>query len=90
MPSITNTTRRPLVVSLPGNKKLRLGPLQTGQVTAKALEHPPLVEQVQAGVLEVTDGSRQKGAARAPGSGGRPPQGRSAPGGGGIQHTGDR
>ena len=89
MPSIKNTTRRPLAVSLPGGKKLRLGPLQIGQVNAKALEHPPLLEQVEAGVLEVTDGSRQKGAA--PASGGKPPQGRSAPGGGGgVQHTGDR
>ena len=90
MPSIKNTTHRPLAVSLPGNKKLRLGPLQTGQVTPKALEHPPLVAQVEAGVLEVTNGSRPKGAGRAPGSGGRPPQGRSTSGNGGFQSQGDR
>ena len=89
MPSITNTTKLPLTVSLPGGKKLRLGPLQSGQVTGKSLEHPPLAEQIQAGLLEVTQQEGRKGGG-APSSGGPPPQGRSAPGGGGVHHTGDR
>ena len=39
---IRNKTRLPLRVPLPGGKKLHLGPGQAGQVTPKALEHPPL------------------------------------------------
>ena len=88
MSSIHNKTNRPLVVPLPGGKKLRLGPLQTGQVTPKALEHPPLKKLIEAGELELTDGGRQTGEAT---SSSKPPtSGRNNPGTGGIRYTGDR
>ena len=88
MPSINNKTRKPLTVQLPGGKKLRLGPLQTGQVTPKALEHPPLLKLLESGVLEIAIEGRKRnsggGGARglAPGSGRTPT--------GGVQHSGDR
>ena len=53
---IINKTRRPLSVPLPGGKKLFLGPGKTGQVTPKALEHPPVVKLVEAGDVEVDTG----------------------------------
>ena len=36
---ITNKSRKPLSVPLPGGKKLFLGPGKTGQVSPKALDH---------------------------------------------------
>ena len=51
---IINKTRKPLSVPLPGGKKLFLGPGKTGQVTAKALDHPPLVTLIEAGDLATT------------------------------------
>lgn len=59
MPTITNTTKRPVVVPLPQGKKLHLGPAKSGEVTAKALEHPPLVELVEAGTIEVDESGRR-------------------------------
>ena len=46
---ITNKTRKPLRLPLPGGKRLFLGPGKTGQVSPKALEHPPLVKLLEAG-----------------------------------------
>ncbi len=56
---ITNKTNRPLSVPLPGGKRLFLGPRKTGQVNAKAVEHPPLVKLVEAGDLEIGETGRQ-------------------------------
>ena len=56
---IVNKTRKPLSVPLPGGKKLFLGPGKTGQVTAKALDHPPVVKLIEAGDL-VTTGAGPK------------------------------
>jgi len=88
MPSILNKTKRPLAVPLPGGKKLRLGPLQTGQVAAKALEHPPLRELIEAGDVELTDDGQRRGEATSNSK--RPASGRGVPGIGGIRYTGDR
>lgn len=49
---ITNKTPNPLSVPLPGGKKLFLGPGKTGQVTAKALKHLPLVKLLESGDIE--------------------------------------
>jgi hypothetical protein len=57
MATITNTTRKPLAVSLPGGKKLRLGPLKSGEISDKAVEHPAVQKLVEAGDVEIT-GSR--------------------------------
>ena len=88
---ILNKTRRPLSVPLPGGKKLFLGPGKCGQITAKAVDHPPLQAMIEAGDLEIADlgsqsstsahgGQRQKKTAE-PGSSGA---------GGGIRRSGDR
>ena len=54
---ITNKSKKPLSVPLPGGKKLFLQPGKTGQVTAKALQHPPLVKLIEAGDLEYDERS---------------------------------
>jgi hypothetical protein len=53
---ITNKTNKPLSVPLPGGKKLFLQPGKTGQITAKALEYPPVVKLLEAGDLKTADG----------------------------------
>ena len=88
MPSIHNKTKRPVAVPLPGGKKLRLGPLQTGQVTPKALEHPPLKKLIETGDIEVTGDERRRGEGTSGSK--RPTSGRDNRGAGGIRHTGDR
>jgi len=46
---ITNKSRRPLNLPLPGGKKLFLAPGKTGQVSPQALDHPMLVKLLEAG-----------------------------------------
>lgn len=88
MPTIQNKTKRPLAVSLPGGKKLRLGPFQSGQVTHKALEHPPLKKLIDAGDIELAGDGKKQGEAT---SDSKPPtSARGGPGTGGIRYTGDR
>ena len=53
---ITNQSRRPLTISLPGGKKLRLGPLKTGQITARDAEHPAVQKLVEDGTIEISQG----------------------------------
>jgi hypothetical protein len=86
---ISNKTKRPLRVPLPGGKKLHLGPGKIGQITAKAAEHPPLKALIDAGEIEILDGGRSQGTG---GSGGSTGVRSSQQGGGagGIRHTGDR
>jgi hypothetical protein len=57
---ITNKTRKPLSLPLPGGKKLFLGPGKTGQVTPKALEYPPLAKLLEAGDVEVSRGGSKR------------------------------
>jgi hypothetical protein len=58
---ITNKTGKPLSLPLPGGKKLFLGPGKTGQVTPRALEHPPLAKLLEAGDIESAgEGSKRK------------------------------
>jgi hypothetical protein len=60
MKEIRNTTHLPVRVPLPQGRVLHLGPLQTGEVTAHTLEHPPFQELVAAGRIEVLgDGEPQ-------------------------------
>jgi hypothetical protein len=88
---ITNKTPRPLSVPLPGNKRLHLGPGRTGQVTPKALEHPPLKALVDDGTLEV---SGQRGASSrgrdGDGGGSKGPSSGQGRGGPGVFKSGDR
>jgi hypothetical protein len=89
MPTITNKTRRPVSVPLPGGKKLFLGPGKSGQITPKAAEHAPLKKLVEAGelALDMADhggpGGGSAGARKIGPSGGHR-------GTGGVRHTGDR
>lgn len=53
---ITNKTQKPLNLPLPGGKRLFLGPGKTGQVSPKAVEHPPLVKLLEAGDIEIAAG----------------------------------
>lgn len=61
MIEITNKSKRPLSVPLPGGKKLFLAPGAKGQISDRALQHPPLDLLVQEGHLEVGEGRGQTG-----------------------------
>jgi uncharacterized membrane protein YgcG len=87
---ITNKTKRPLRVPLPGGKKLHLGPGRVGQISPKASEHPPLKKLIEVGDIEIVSEGRTKGTG---GSGGSTGTGGTSQGGsssGGVRHTGDR
>ncbi|MFT5470024.1 MAG: hypothetical protein ACI8UO_005148 [Verrucomicrobiales bacterium] len=87
---ITNKSGKPLSLPLPGGKKLFLGPGKTGQVTDKALKHPPIVKLLEAGDLETVEGSgKNKGGGA--GMKGGSPSGASGHGGtGAMRQSGDR
>ncbi len=53
MKEIRNASHEPLRVPLPQGKVLHLGPSQTGQVPAAALEHEPFKKLVEAKKIEV-------------------------------------
>ena len=90
--NITNKTPKPLSVPLPGGKKLFLGPGKTGQVTAKAMVHPPLVKLLESGDIVSSEETSPRAAeanrkfnppaATGSGSGGAP--------GGAPRQSGDR
>ncbi len=52
---ITNKTKKSVTISLPKGKKLFLGPGKVGQITEKALKHPPVVKLLEAGDIEVVE-----------------------------------
>jgi hypothetical protein len=58
---IINKTKRPLIVPLPGGKKLHLGPQATGQITPRAAEHPPLKKLVDGGEVELVSHQSSRG-----------------------------
>jgi hypothetical protein len=87
---ITNLTPRPLKISLPGGKVLRLGPRMTGQITAKAAEHPPVKKLLEDGVIEIVgDGSTKGTSGASADAGGGASQGGPASGGA-MRRSGDR
>jgi len=55
MKTVTNKTRKPLRIRLPGGKTLFLGATRRGQVRDEALEHPPVKRLLEAGDIEVSD-----------------------------------
>jgi hypothetical protein len=89
MATITNKTCRPLSVPLPGGKKLRLGPLKSGEISAKAVDHPPVQKLIEAGEVEIFGPEHKPRRA-----GGGPMGSRPSSGGknraGGIRQAGDR
>jgi len=89
MPSVTNTTKRPLIIPLPRGKKLHLGPGKSGEIAANAVDHAALKKLVESGEVEIS--LESSGATGAPGSGGK----HNRPGAGGassgiIRRSGDR
>lgn len=85
---ITNKTRKPISLPLPGGKKLFLGPGKTGQVTAKALEFAPVAKLIEAGDL-MTAENAVKAIDGGSGISGPPPS--SAPkANGAMRQSGDR
>ena len=88
---VTNKSKKPLIVPLPGGKRLFLSPGKTGQVSPKALDHPPVAKLLESGDLESAEGShgpRSRGGGKVSGSSG----GSSAPkgGSGAARQSGDR
>lgn len=61
MATIRNTTPRPLKISLPGGKLLRLGPRKDAEVSAKAVDHPSVIELVEAGDVEILQRGKSGG-----------------------------
>ena len=93
MPTVKNTTRKPISVPLPGGKTLRLGPLKSGEIRAGAVDHAPLQRMVSAGTIEVAGGvgGSSRGRSGVGESTGSPlPQGGHSGGGGAIRKSGDR
>ncbi len=89
MATITNKTRKPLSIPLPRGKKLRLGPLKSGEISPRAVDHPPVQRLIEAGEVEIF-GSEQE--PRGSGGGGKnsPPSSAGQGHGGSIRQTGDR
>ena len=88
MATITNTTRKTLAVSLPGGKKLRLGPLKSGEIADKAIDHPAVQKLIEAGDVEVS-GSRES-PKHGGGGKGSPATSGGKGHGGAIRQSGDR
>ena len=89
MKTITNKTRTPLSVPLPGGKKLHLSPGKNGQIADNAVDHPQLKKLLDGGDIAIV--GEGHGGGDVGGSGGKPPtqvQGHSPSGGG--RRSGDR
>jgi hypothetical protein len=89
MATITNKTRKPLSVPLPGGKKLRLGPLKSGEISDKAVDHPPVQKLIKTGDVEIVEPRWKPKRAGDVGKGSPPSSGGQGHGGG-VRHTGDR
>lgn len=86
---ITNISTRPVKVSLPGGKRLFLGPRISGSITPKTAEFPAVKALIDEGVLELKDPKRAKGKKNS-GSGGSMGSSQDGSGSSGMRHTGDR
>lgn len=76
MTTLTNKTRKPLSVPLPGNRTLYLGPGKSAEISSKSTAHAPLKKLLEAGEIEISD---QSSGANQGGAGG--PSGRAFIGG---------
>ena len=90
MPTIHNKTKLPLTVPLPGGKKLRLGPLASGKIAPKAVEHGAVKRLVEEGKAELTVEDQRGSGPSGSNKGIGPGRGPTTGAGGGVQHTGDR
>ncbi len=57
--TIRNMTPLPVRVPLPRGKVLHLGARKTGEISAKAVDHPPLVKLVESGEIEILGDGEQ-------------------------------
>jgi len=89
MATITNKTYKSLSISLPGGKKLRLGPLKSGEISPKAIDHPPVQKLIEAGEVEIFGPEHESRRADGGSKGSRFSSGGKSSGGG-IRRTGDR
>lgn len=64
MPTIKNTTKKPISVPLPGGKRLFLGPGKEGEVRARAAEHGPVAALIEKGELEFDAEAGNSGGAK--------------------------
>ena len=88
MPTIKNKTGKPLIVSLPGGKKLRLGPFKSAEIPPKAVDRPQVQKLIEAEEVEISELQRLR-----QGSGGNNDSRRSSGRqgrGSGIRQSGDR
>ena len=53
MKIISNRTRKPIKIPLPGGKFLYLGPLKTGQIADHTADRPAVRKLVEAGEIEI-------------------------------------
>lgn len=86
---VTNKTKRPLRIPLPGGKTLFLAPRGTAKIAPKAKNHPPLIELVEAGKVELDDNDHSSGGTGSHKGGDLRSSDRHDTGGG-IRRTGDR
>ena len=77
LPTIKNTTKKPLNVPLPGGKRLFLGPGKEGEIRARAAEHPPVAALVETGELKVVPDAGKSGGKGGGGGRGGGGQGRN-------------
>lgn len=87
---IINKTNKPLSIPLPGGKKLFLGPGKTAQLTEKTLERPALVKLLEAGDIELTEGSAKRAGGGGGGGKAGPTGGPRQGGTGAMRQSGDR
>lgn len=73
MTAISNKTRKPVSVPLPGGKILHLGPGKTGQIAAKAVDDSRLKELIAAGEIEIVGEEARPNAGPGGGKRGRTP-----------------
>ena len=60
MATISNKTRRPLRVPLPGGRTLHLGPAKTGQISSQDAEHGLVKKLVEESAIEIVDDDGQQ------------------------------
>ncbi len=89
MPTVSNKTRMPVSVPLPGGKTLHLGPGKTGQISPRAAENSQLKRLVEAGELELVGADERPSAGPGGGKRGRAAM-RGHGAGGAIRRSGDR
>lgn len=65
---VTNKSKRPLSVPLPGGKQLHLGPGKSGKLLPKDAEHAPVKKLIDDGSLVVIEQGRSKGTGSASGA----------------------